>query len=64
MDTKNPKKNYLVILAGSPRGGEKTWHSLYKYVVDPLNADLALCTSDKWNQESRSISSVDSSSLS
>ncbi|MAR64468.1 MAG: hypothetical protein CMB83_00855 [Flammeovirgaceae bacterium] len=51
MDSTNPKKNYLVILAGSPRGGEKTWHSLYRYVLEPLNADLALCTSDKWNQD-------------
>ena len=51
MDNTNPNKKYLVILAGSPRGGEKTWHSLYKHVVNPLNADLALCTSNKWNQE-------------
>jgi hypothetical protein len=36
-------KNYLVVLAGSPRGGEKTWESLYKYVLNPLNADLAIC---------------------
>ncbi len=36
-------KKYLVILAGSPRGGEKTWHSLYRYVTHPLNADLAIC---------------------
>jgi len=43
-------KDYLVILAGSPRGGESTWSSLYKYVVDYLNADLAICCSDKWNQ--------------
>ena len=43
-------KNYLVILAGSPRGGERTWKSLYKYVLDPLDADLALCCSDKWDQ--------------
>ena len=44
-------KNYLVVLAGSPRGGEKTWESLYKYVLNPLNADLAICCSDKWNQD-------------
>lgn len=43
-------KDYLVILAGSPRGGESTWSSLYKYVVDYLDADLAICCSDKWNQ--------------
>ena len=43
-------KDYLVILAGSPRGGETTWSSLYKYVTDYLDADLAICCSDKWNQ--------------
>ena len=41
-------KNYLVILAGSPRGGNRTWESLDKYVLKPLNADLAICLSDKW----------------
>tara|TARA_Y100000741_G_scaffold239963_1_gene183717 strand:+ start:121 stop:1005 length:885 start_codon:yes stop_codon:yes gene_type:complete len=44
-------KDYLVILAGSPRGGEDTWSSLYKYVVDYLDADLAICCSDKWDQD-------------
>jgi hypothetical protein len=44
-------KDYLVILAGSPRGGEDTWNSLYKYVVDYLDADLALCCSDLWSQD-------------
>lgn len=43
-------KNYLVILAGSPRGGEKTWNSMYKNLLEPLGADLALCCSDKWDQ--------------
>lgn len=41
-------KEYLVVLAGSPRGGEETWSSLYKYVVNYLDADLAICTGDKW----------------
>lgn len=36
---------YLVIAAGSPRGGESTWKSLYKNVVEHLNADLAIVTS-------------------
>lgn len=40
-------KEYLVILAGSPRGGVSTWSSLDKYVVKYLNADLAVCTGDK-----------------
>ena len=42
-------KEYLVILAGSPRGGEATWNSLYKYVIDYLDADLAICCSNKWD---------------
>jgi hypothetical protein len=37
---------YLVILAGSPRGGEKTWDSMFKYIVEPLNADLAIACGD------------------
>lgn len=43
-------KKYLVIVAGSPRGGERTWSSLKKYVLDYLDADLAICCSDKWDQ--------------
>tara|TARA_B100000925_G_scaffold291715_1_gene280946 strand:- start:7475 stop:8320 length:846 start_codon:yes stop_codon:yes gene_type:complete len=37
-------KDYLVILAGLPRGGEKTWQSLKSKVIDYLDADLAICT--------------------
>lgn len=33
----------LVILMGNARGGEDTWHSMYKHLLEPLNADLALC---------------------
>ena len=32
----------LVILLGSARGGEETWRSFYKYLLNPLTADLAL----------------------
>ena len=32
----------LVVLIGSARGGEETWSSLYKYLLNPLSADLAL----------------------
>ena len=46
----NNVKDNLVILAGSPRGGEKTWTSLKKYVLDPLNADLAICTTDRFSK--------------
>ena len=39
---------YLTILAGNPRGGEQTWESLNKFVLSPLNSDLAICTGTKW----------------
>ena len=39
--------NYLTVLVGHPRGGEKTW-TLYKNVLDPLNSDLAILTGSKW----------------
>tara|TARA_X000000950_G_C13920628_1_gene663150 strand:+ start:1757 stop:2623 length:867 start_codon:yes stop_codon:yes gene_type:complete len=39
---------YLTILAGNPRGGEKTWESLKRHVLTPLNSDLAICTGSKW----------------
>lgn len=32
----------LVILIGKPNGGEKTWRSIYKFLLDE-NSDLALC---------------------
>ena len=39
---------FLVILTGSPRGGLKTWNSLFKNIIDPLNADLAICFGNKF----------------
>lgn len=33
----------LVIMIGSPRGGEKTWQTAYKNLIEPHNADLAIC---------------------
>jgi hypothetical protein len=35
-------KKTLVVLIGSARGGERTWQSLYKNVLDVNKADLAL----------------------
>jgi hypothetical protein len=32
----------LVIISGNHRGGEETWHTMYKYLLEPLDADLAL----------------------
>lgn len=43
-------KKHLIILAGSPRGGEKTWNSMYKYCLDYLDADLAICCGDDINK--------------
>jgi len=44
-------KKYLTVLAGNPRGGEQTWESLYKYVINHLDSDLAICTGDMWVTE-------------
>jgi hypothetical protein len=33
----------LVILLGNPRGGEKTWNSMYENLLEPYDADLAIC---------------------
>ena len=44
----------LVILIGNLRGGERAWETLYRNVLDPNNADLALCigTSNSTNKKS------------
>ena len=42
-------KKYLVILAGSPRGGTLAWKSLNKYVLNYLDADLAVCYGSKFS---------------
>jgi len=49
------KKKYIVILAGSPRGGDETWNSLYRNVLDPLQADLALATSRDYVNQNISL---------
>jgi hypothetical protein len=54
------KKKYIVILAGSPRGGDETWNSLYRNVLNPLQADLALATSrDYVNQDTSLFQKAD-----
>ena len=42
----------LVVLLGSARGGEETWSSLYKYLLNPLSADLALLFGKSNNKSS------------
>ena len=53
------KEKYLVVLGGSPRGGEKAWSSMYKYVKDHLKADLAICTGKKWLNNQSFIQKAD-----
>ena len=53
------KEKYLVVLGGSPRGGEKAWNSMYKYVKDHLKADLAICTGKKWLNNQSFIEKAD-----
>ena len=36
------KEKTLVILLGNARGGEKTWQTMYKHLLAPFGADLAL----------------------
>ena len=40
-----PKRNPLVVVMGSLRGGAATWHSMFRHLLTPLQADLALLTS-------------------
>tara|TARA_Y200000002_G_scaffold344218_1_gene317288 strand:+ start:436 stop:1311 length:876 start_codon:yes stop_codon:yes gene_type:complete len=42
----------LIILLGSARGGEETWNSMYKYLMKPLSADLALLFGKTDNKKS------------
>lgn len=41
-------KKYLIVITGSPRGGQASWESLIKNVKTPLLADLALCYGDQF----------------
>lgn len=40
---KKNKEKTLVILIGTPRGNEIVWSSMYKHLLNPYNADLAVC---------------------
>ena len=53
------KEKYLVVLGGSPKGGEKAWNSMYKYVKNHLKADLAICTDKKWLHNQSFIEKAD-----
>jgi len=41
------KEKTLVILIGNARGGEETWKSMYKNLLDEYNADLAICFGER-----------------
>lgn len=42
----------LVILLGNARGGEKTWNTMYKHLLEPYQADLALLFGETNNKSS------------
>ena len=52
-------KNYLVVLTGLPRGGEETWTTLKKNVLEPLDADLAICTENNIDKSTNLYSMAD-----
>ena len=45
----------IVILLGNCRGGEDAWKSMYKHLLEPLNADLGMVVSEKDNQDDISL---------
>lgn len=45
------KLKTLTIIIGNARGGEKTWESMYKNLLEPYNSDLALCFGVQQNKE-------------
>lgn len=47
MNILHNKLTTLIILVGEFRGGEETWRTMYKNLMIPYNADLALCTGKK-----------------
>lgn len=48
----NKTEKTLVILIGNARGGEEAWVSMYKNLLVPYNADLALCFGESKDQKS------------
>lgn len=41
----------IVVLLGNARGGEQTWSSMYKFLLEPMSADLALLFGDNEDKE-------------
>ena len=46
------KEKTLVILIGTPRGDEVVWGSMYRHLLKPYNADLALCFEEQEDKSS------------
>ena len=46
------KTKTIIVLLGNPRGGEKAWGSLFKNLIKPYKADLALCFGFNENKSS------------
>jgi len=46
------RESTLVILSGSVRGGEKTWESLYRNLIDVYKADIALAVGESEDKSS------------
>lgn len=42
----------LIILIGNARGGEETWSTMYKNLLEPYQADLALCFGEEKEKKS------------
>lgn len=51
-ETQKSPNRTLVILFGNIRGGEATWHTMYKHLLDVNNADLALCIGETTDRNS------------
>jgi hypothetical protein len=44
------KESTIVVLLGNPRGGTKAWESLKKNLIEPYDADLAICFGEQNNK--------------
>jgi len=52
------KKNILIIMMGQLRGGDYGRSTQKKYLVDHLNADLAICFGDERNNSDQNIKGI------
>lgn len=45
-------KNLVILQTSTLRGNEDTWRTIYKHLLDPLQADLALCVFGSFDKNS------------